>query len=188
MFPKTRSVSGKERKKNNVEQRLTVDKKKVNVLSKADIMFSSSSLWLLFISELPTSCQPATRFHRICEIREREPEGKSSTLLFRIQCCILILCQRKNLVLLETMYVDKIAKFSGEVKATFYNLCHEIFSHRFREGVRGFWTFPTSTFPPSPHPMWVLESMFFQGKDCVLLLKNTRSFKSFGHIIVSFDK
>ena len=136
-------------KKTNVEQHLTVDKKKVNVPSKADIMFSSSSLKLLFISELPTSNQ---RFHRICEIREREPEGKSFTLLFRIQCCILILCQRKNLVLLETMYVDKIAKFSGEVKATFYNLCHEIFSHRFREGVRGFWTFPTSTFPlPASH-------------------------------------
>ena len=116
-------------------------------------MFSSSSVQLLFISELPTSCQPATRFHRICEIREREPEGKSFTLLFRIQCCILILCQRKNSVLLETMYVDKIAKFSGEVKATFYNLCHEIFSHRFREGVRGFWTFPTSTsYPPPPPP------------------------------------
>lgn len=115
-------------------------------------MFSSSSLQLLFISELPTSCQPATRFHRICEIREREPEGKSFTLLFRIQCCILILCQRKNLVLLETMYVDKIAKFSGELKATFYNLCHEIFSHRFREGLRGVWTFPTSHFPPPRIP------------------------------------
>ena len=112
-------------------------------------MFSSSSLQLLFIGELPTSNQ---RFHRICEIREREPEGKSFTLLFRIQCCILILCQRKNFVLLETMYVDKIAKFSGEVKATFYNLCHEIFSHRFREGVRGVWTFPTSHFPPPRIP------------------------------------
>ena len=113
-------------------------------------MFSSFSLWLLFISELPTSCQPATRFHRICEIREWNPEGKSFTLLFRIQCCILILCQRKNLVLLETMYVDKIAKFSGEVKATFYNLCHEIFSHRFREGVRGVWNFSHFHLPPLP--------------------------------------
>ena len=45
LFPKTRSVSGKERKKTNVEQHLTLDKKKkVKVLSKADIMFSSSSL------------------------------------------------------------------------------------------------------------------------------------------------
>ena len=47
------------------------------------------------------------------------------------------------------MYVDKIAKFSGEVKATFYSLCHEIFSHRFREGVRGVRTFPTSPLPES---------------------------------------
>ena len=38
LFPKARSVSGKEREKTNVEQHLTLDKKKVNILSKADIM------------------------------------------------------------------------------------------------------------------------------------------------------
>lgn len=43
---------------------------------------------------------------------------------------------------------------SSFLKRRFHNLRHEIFSHRFREGVRGFWTFPTSTFPlplPASH-------------------------------------
>ena len=41
---------------------------------------------------------------------------------------------------------------SSFLKRRFHNLCHEIFSHRFRKGVRGFWTFPTSTSPPPPPP------------------------------------
>lgn len=156
-------------------------------------MFSSSSLQLIFISELPTSCQPATRFHRICEIREWEPRRKiihasiSNSMLHphimpeeKSRTARDNVCRQNREILRRSE--------SSFLKRRFHNLRHEIFSHRFREGVRGVWTFPTSTFPPSPHPMWVLESMFFQGKDCVLLLKNTRSVKSFGHIIASFDK
>lgn len=147
-------------------------------------MFSSSSLWLLFISELPTSNPiPSYLWNQRTGTRRKiihasisnsmlhphiMPEEKFRTA--RDNVC------RQNREILRRSESDVLQSLS-------WNLQSQIQGG----GARGL-DFSHFHLPPLPASHVVLESMFFQGKDCVLLLKNTRSFKSFGHIIVSFDK